>query len=91
MAARPGLTRFEYNSAGYVKVMKSAGVQADLARRAAAVRSAILARYTDRAPDWEVTADVKVGRNRARAVISGVPMRDEIAERILGGALDAAR
>lgn len=91
MSARPGLIRFEYNSAGYIEIMKSAGVQADLAARAARVRAAIVTRYTNRDPDWEITADVQVGRTRARAIISGVPMREEMANRILGGALDAAR
>lgn len=81
---------FKHNRAGYRKILQSDGVAADLQRRANKVKAAIDARY-DQPRGWVITADTIVGRNRARALISGVPMAEENAERILGSALDAAR
>lgn len=88
--ARAGFKRFKFSSAGYIKVMQSTGAQEDLRRRAGQIRAAMDNNY--REPDgWEITADVQVGRTRARAIISGVPEAVETHERILGAALDAAR
>lgn len=80
---------FKYSSAGFIEIMKSPGVAADLERRANAVRSAVQARY--QRPGWDIISNVQIGRTRARAIVSGVPERDERAHRIMGSALDAAR
>lgn len=87
----PGLQRFEYNSAGFIKIMKSPDVQAVLRAKAEQVRRAVEARYADRPPGWTIVTDVQVGRTRARAIVSGVPESEEMAERIMASALDAAR
>lgn len=84
---QPGFVRFKFNPAGYREILRSAPVAAVLERRAARVRAAVAARYPE--PNWDVISDVQIGRTRARAIVSGVPMREELAERILGNALDA--
>lgn len=85
-----GLQRFEYSSKGYIALMQSPGVQRDLARRGAAVKAALDAAW-DQPRDWEIITNVHVGRTRARAIVSGVPLNVEYARRLLGSALDAAR
>lgn len=84
------LERFKLDSAGARRILRSPGVQRDLQRRADRVKAAARAQITD-LDDWEVIADTRVGRNRAGALISGVPMRVEADRRILGSAIDAAR
>lgn len=80
---------FKYSSAGYVKIMKSPAVQAVLRAKAEAVRARVAAQYDER--DWDVIADVQIGRTRARAIVSGVPLHEEASEAILASALGAAR
>lgn len=80
---------FKFSSAGYREIMKSPAVQAVLRAKAQAVRSRVASQYTER--DWDVIADVQVGKTRARAIVSGVPLYEEAAEGILANALGAAR
>lgn len=87
----PGLTSFKYSKRGYIELMQSTGVQADLARRSQDVKAVIAAQYRNRSAHWDLVANVRVGRTRAVAIISGVPLREEFARRILGSAMDAAR
>lgn len=83
------LERFKINSSGAKAILRSKGVQRDLERRANKVKAAAEAQLTD-LDDWEVIADVQVGRTRAGALISGVPTNVEADRRILGSALDSA-
>lgn len=84
-----GLERFELNGSGIRKLLQSSEVQDDLNARAARVAAAVDAQTAD-IDDWDVVYDVQVGRTRARALISGVPLRVEADRRILGRAIDAA-
>lgn len=77
--------RIEMNPAGFQEILKSAGVQADLERRAEAIANA--------AGDG-MDVDVRVGRTRARASVrTGTPeaMRAEARDKTLTRAIDAGR
>lgn len=88
--------RFEHSSAGFVGVMKSEGVEADLQRRADAVRAAAAPLFAGESVSGtpvEVIADTYVGQARAGATIIAIHPRSleiEQRRRILGGAIDAA-
>lgn len=82
--------RFKLTNRGAASLLKSEGVQSDLAERARRVEDVVSSQVTD-LDDWEVFSDVQIGRTRAGALISGVPMHVEAERRILAGALDAAR
>ncbi len=84
------LERFRLDSGGARHLLRSPQVQAMLAGKARRVEAAVAAQVTD-LDDWEVISDVQVGRNRAGALVSGVPIHIEAERRILGSALDAAR
>lgn len=84
------LERFRLDSGGARQLLRSPGVQRMLAGKARRVEAAVAAQLVD-LDDWEVFSDVEVGRTRAGALISGVPMHIEAERRILGAALDAAR
>lgn len=86
--------RVEVNYDGIGELARSAGVRADLERRAQAVRAAAQAA----APQMkegriEVEASARVGRDRVRGVVvarhPGV-LYAEAKHRFLGGAMDAA-
>lgn len=84
------LKSFRHNRAGYRAVMRSKSVQQDLQRRADRVRAAAESQLPA-GSGVELLADTTVGRNRAGGTVLGVPMRLEVAQRILGSAIDAAR
>lgn len=79
--------RFEHNGKGYVAVLRSDEVRADLQRRADAVKERAEASFAG----LRLIADTNTGKRRAGATVLGVPMRIEKARRILGRAIDAAR
>lgn len=89
--ARPGFERFKHNRAGYLAVLKSSGVEADLGRRAQRVRAAAQSQIPADEDGIELIADTQVGKTRAGATVIGIPMRLEVDHRILGRAIDAAR
>jgi hypothetical protein len=88
--SKGGLERFVVNRAGLKAILKSPGVAADLKPRADRV-AAVLRSELAGEDDWEIVSDVRVGRNRAGALVSGVPMRIELKRRIMGSAIDSAR
>lgn len=90
--------RFKHSSRGYQNVMKSAGMRADLQRRADQVKQVAGPQF-DVADDdlWgtpvEVIADTYVGKSRAGGTVVAVhpaALKIESERRILGGAIDAA-
>lgn len=81
---------FKFSPKGYQEIMKSGTVQEILRRKAEAVRAAADAAY-DQPHEWDIIADVAVGRTRARATVSGVPAGVEGAEGIMVRALGAAK
>lgn len=81
--------RFVHSSTGYSDLMSSPAMTSVISARAAKVRAAVRARYPE--ADWDVIADVQQSGDRVVGIVSGVSLRDEAAERILGSALDAAR
>lgn len=83
--ASSGFEKFKISSAGARALLRSDGVRADMQRRADAVL-----RVAQSQTDAELTADSVIGPGRAGASVFGVPMREEQAHRILGGAIDAA-
>ncbi|MCP4959665.1 MAG: hypothetical protein GY925_10400 [Actinomycetia bacterium] len=85
-----GFERFEHSSTGYQKIMKSAGVQGILLSKAQRVAAAV-GTDIDFLSDWEMVTDVRSGRNRGRAMVSGVPLQIEQSRGILARAIDAAR
>lgn len=90
--AGAGFERFKHSWPGYKRVMKSEGTQAMLQRKADAVAAAVDSQLdVDFDDDWEIIADVQVGRTRAGAMVSGVPLSIEEAEGILASSIDAAR
>lgn len=89
--AGPGFERFRHNRAGYLAVLKSGGVKADLGRRAQQVKAAAQSQIPAGERDIELIADTQVGKNRAGATVIGIPMRLEVDHRILGRSIDAAR
>ena len=86
-----GFERFVHSSAGYKQIMKGPAVQSVLSAKAARVAAEVRRDLAGRVDGWEVVADVQVGRSRASALVSGVPMSIEAEQRVLGRALDAAR
>jgi hypothetical protein len=87
MTAGPGLLSFKHSRKGYIAVMKSEPVRADLQRRAEAVAAVVRAKV----PGSDITADARVGRTRAGGSVFGVPMRVEVESRVLGRAIGSAR
>lgn len=87
--ASGGFERFKYSKKGYLATMKAAGVQGVLQTKASAVAAAVESQLD--IEDWQVTADVQVGRTRAGAMVSGVPMSIEERDGILASSIDAAR
>lgn len=87
------LERLRLDSRGMQALLQSDGVRADLETRAGRVAAAARARgegVLDHG-DGGIVADSYTGRSRAGATVIGVPMRDERRDRVLGGAIDAAR
>ena len=85
-----GMESYKANRAGIRALLKSPGVQADLQARAERV-AAVLQAELAAEEDWEIVADVRVGRVRAGALVSGVPRRVELKHRIMARAVEAAR
>jgi hypothetical protein len=85
-----GLEKYTPRRAGLKAILKSAGVQRDLQARADRVAAVLRTELADE-DDWEIVSDVRVGPVRAGALVSGVPMRIEIRERIMARAIEAAR
>lgn len=83
--AKTGFDRFKIRSAGAKELLRSDRVRGDLERRAGKVRAAAAG-----STDAHLIADSYTGRGRAGATVIGVPMRQEVKERILGRAIDAA-
>lgn len=83
------LERYQHKWAGYKKILQSRNVQALLDGKAQRVKSAIDLPEVNE--DWEVIVSTRVGRNRARALVSGVPTSIEKKRAVLGSAIDAAR
>lgn len=90
MAGGPGLEKYTAKRAGLKAILKSTGVQRDLQVRADRV-AAVLRSELANEDNWEIVSDVQVGPVRAGALVSGVPMRIEIRERIMARAIEAAR
>lgn len=90
MAGGPGMEKYTPKRAGIKALLKSAGVQADLQARADRV-AAVLRTELAEERDWEIVSNVQVGPVRAGALVSGVPMRIEVKERIMARAIEAAR
>ena len=88
--AKPGLERFVPNRAGYRAIMRGQPVQAILQAKANRVAAELRSELAGE-DDWEIVSDVRVGRNRAGALVSGVPLRIELERRIMARALHAAR
>jgi hypothetical protein len=88
--AESGFERFKFDPAGYRAVLRSSEVEADLRRRAQRVKAS--AEGTGLLPSTIfLLADTTKGKNRVGATVIGVPMRLEVAHRILGRAIDTAR
>ncbi len=85
-----GFERFEHNPAGYRAILKSGPVQGILEAKARRIEAAVVSDIGF-LPDWEIITDVRVGRTRARAMVSGVPLRVEQRNGTLGRAVDAGR
>lgn len=81
--------RFKFNPAGYRAIMRSPQVVAMLDGKAAKVAASVRSSYSG--PGWQIVHNVQVGRTRARAIVSGVPESEEIADRVMVRSLDAAR
>ncbi len=82
------LKSYKHRRPGYIVVMKSAEVRDHLLGRALDVRRAA----EEKLPHGlDLVADTTEGRTRAGATVLGVPMRLEVAHRILGSSIDAAR
>lgn len=85
------LERYRPNPPGMRDVLRSAGVRADLQRRADQVKAQADSVLADlEGPHPEVVADSYVGSGRAGATVMGVPLPLEESRRILGTAIDAA-
>lgn len=80
---------FKRNRKGFAEVLKSDGVRSLLEGKAERVR--VRAQGRVGGDGVEVRADSYVGRSRAGATVWGVPMRIEMDDRVLGGAIDAAK
>ena len=83
------LERYEFNRAGYIKILRSPGVERMLQAKANRVKRAAEARLVGE--DVFLIADTNRGRNRVGATVIGVPMRIEADRRVLGNAIQAAR
>lgn len=83
-----GEVKIELISAGVAELLKSAEVQADLARRAGAIAAAASA------SGGKFDHDVRVGKSRARAMVwtdDFAAMEAEAKDRALTKAIDAGR
>jgi hypothetical protein len=74
------------SSSDAVSATQQRALQARADRVAAVLRAELAGE-----DDWEIISDVRVGPVRAGALVSGVPMRIEIRERIMARAIEAAR
>lgn len=85
------LISYKAKRPGIRALLKSPGVQADLQARADRVAAVLRSELAEQVEDgWEIVADVRVGPVRAGALVSGVPMRIEIRDRIMARAIEAA-
>lgn len=85
-----GFDRFRHSEAGFREILKSDGVQRMLQGKADRVAAAVEAHADELGEDWEIVADVQVGKNRAGAMVSGVPLDIEARQGIMASAIDAA-
>jgi hypothetical protein len=85
--AKSGFEKFTMKTGGARALLRSDEVRRDLDRRARNVAEVAQAQHP---PDFEVRADSYVGAGRAGATVVGL-LRLERTNRVLGGAIDAAR
>ncbi len=83
------LDRFEHKWSGYRVILTSSEVQSMLEKKGQRIRQAI--EVGEMGDDWEVIVSPRIGRTRARVLVSGVPMWLEKSRGILGSAIDAGR
>ena len=81
--------RFEHKWAGYRAIMTSSEVRSLLEGKGQRVRQVIEPEIS--VNEWDVVVSPRVGRTRARVMVSGVPLWLEKKRGLLGSGIDAAR
>jgi len=87
------MASFRLNSRGMKALLRSDDVREDLERRADRVAQQVRGQVEGVLEHGEggIVADSYTGRGRVGATVIGVPMEVEARDRVLGGAIDAAR